>query len=160
MHHEQLQIPIVVRHGSSDGTPLGTSGRSRLKVLNEPGDGSGYALVEGSHPVGEPRIRDHVHARHEESFVVLEGQYEVRLGEEIIVAVSGDYVFIPRGTPHTYRNAGPEPARLLNIMSPSDGVQLLRDLGSLAGTTVDGTALAEIHSRHGATLVSPLPQWA
>jgi len=159
MHHERKQTPLVVRHGSSDGTLLGTSGRGRLKVLNEPVDGSGYALIEGSHPVGEPRIRDHVHARHEESFVVLEGRYEVRVGEDIIVAVSGDYVFIPRGTPHTYRNVGPEPARLLNIMSPSDGVQLLSDLGSLAGTKVDDTLLAEIHSRHGATLVSPLPQW-
>ena len=159
MQQERKQAPIVVRHGSSDGAPLGTSGRARLKVLNEPVDGSGYALIEGSHPVGEPRIRDHVHARHEESFVVLEGRYEVRVGEDIIVAAPGDYVFIPRGTPHTYRNAGPEPARLLNIMSPSDGVQLLSDLGSLAGTKVDDTLLAEIHSRHGATLVSPLPQW-
>jgi quercetin dioxygenase-like cupin family protein len=159
MHPDPLQTPIVVRHGSSDGTPLGTSGRARLKVLNEPGGGSSYALIEGSHPVGEPRIRDHVHTRHEESFVVLEGQYEVRLGDEIILALRGDYVFIPRGTPHTYRNAGPEPARLLNILSPSDGMQLLSDLGSLTGTAVDEALLAEIHARHGASLVSPLPQW-
>lgn len=71
----------VVRHRSDDGTPLGSSGRARLKVLNQPGNDAGYALLEASHPPGEPRIRDHVHAHHEETFVVLEGQYEVRLGD-------------------------------------------------------------------------------
>jgi mannose-6-phosphate isomerase-like protein (cupin superfamily) len=159
MAHELKQTPILVRQGLSNGTPLGRAGRGRLKILNEPADGSGYAMVEGGHPVGQPRIRDHVHTRHEESFVVLEGRYEVRVGQDIIVAVSGDYVFIPRGTAHTYRNPGSKPARLLNIISPSDGVQLLSDLGSLAKTKVDETLLAEIHARHGAILVSPLPQW-
>lgn len=159
MQNESSQAPKVIRCGSSEGTPLGTSGRARLKVLNEPGDGTGYALIEGSHPSGEPRIRDHVHLRHEESFVVLEGQYQVRLGQDIVVADAGDYVFIPRGTPHTYRNAGTNDARLLNIMSPSDGVQLLAELGALAGMKVDEALLAEIHSRYDARLVAPLLEW-
>lgn len=141
--------PTVVRQGSSDGVPLGTSGRARLKILNQLGNDGGYALIEGSHPVGEPRIRDHLHMRHEETFVVLEGQYQVRLGQDIVVVSAGDYVFVPRGTPHTYRNTGPVPARVLNIISSPDGVQLLAELG----------ALAEIHSRHAASLAKPLSGW-
>lgn len=159
MEIDGKQQPMVVRHGSSEGTPLGTSGRARLKVLNEPVEGGGYALIEGSHPVGEPRIRDHVHLKHEETFVVLEGQYEVRLGQQIVVAAAGDYVVIPRGTPHTYRNPGPSPARVLNIISPADGLQLLTELGALAGTNIDETLLSEIHARHAASLVTPLPGW-
>ena len=151
--------PTIVRQGSAAGAPLGTSGRARLKILNQSGNDAGYALIEASHPVGEPRIRDHLHTRHEETFVVLEGQYEVRLGQTIVVVVAGDYVFVPRGTPHTYRNAGPAPARVLNIISPPDGVQLLTELGALAGTSIDETLLAEIHSRHAASLATPLPDW-
>ncbi|MGI8682480.1 MAG: cupin domain-containing protein, partial [Mycobacteriales bacterium] len=90
--------------------------RARLKLYNQPAGDPGYALVEGSHPAGEPRIRDHVHARHEETFLVLEGEYQVRLGGKVAVAGAGDYVFVPRGTPHSYRNVGPGPARVLNIM--------------------------------------------
>ncbi|MDQ6934469.1 MAG: cupin domain-containing protein [Actinomycetota bacterium] len=159
MDFDPTRHPIVITQGSPGGAPLGTSGRGRLKVLNQPGHDAGYALIEGRHPAGEPRIRDHVHGRHEETFVVLEGQYEVRLGEKVVQVMAGDYVFVPRGTPHTYRNMGPAPARVLNIISPPDGVQLLAELGALFGTTVDETLLAEIHARHATNLVPSLPGW-
>jgi len=151
--------PTIVRQGSLDGASLGTSGRARLRICNQPGNDGGYALIEARHPVGEPRIRDHLHNRHEETFVVLEGQYRVRLGQDIVVVAAGDYVFVPRGTPHTYHNAGPAPARVLTIISPPDGVQLLAELGALAGTSIDEALLAEIHSRHAASLATPLPDW-
>lgn len=152
--------PLVVRGGLAGGSPLGSSGRGRLKVLNQPDDTSGgYALVEGEHPIGEPRIRDHAHLEHEETFVVLQGRYKVRLGDQTVFADAGDYVFVPRGTPHTYRNDGPGPARLLNIISPADGVELLAELGRYAGTPLDEGLLVELHARHRAVLVESLAGW-
>jgi len=163
-HHLDVGIEVtrnavVVRRGTMDGMPLGSSGRARLKLYNQPEGDTGYALIEGSHPAGEPRIRDHVHARHEETFLVLEGEYKMRLGDEVVIASAGDYVFVPRGTPHSYRNVGPRPARMLNIMSPADGVELLVELGALAGKTVREEVLTEVHARHSAVLVNPLPSW-
>jgi mannose-6-phosphate isomerase-like protein (cupin superfamily) len=151
--------PTVIRQGPSEGAPIGTSGRGRLKIFNQTGHDGGYAIIEGSHPPGQRGPRDHLHSRHEETFVVLEGQYEVRLGEKIVRVAAGEYVFIPRGTPHTIRNPGPAPGRLLNIISPPDGVQLLAELGALSGTSADEALLAEIHARHAAVLVSPLRDW-
>lgn len=156
---EVMNTPTVVRQQAIGGTPLGSSGRARLKVYNPPEGGTGYALVEGSHPAGEPRIRDHVHTRHEETFLVLEGEYQLRLGDDVVLAGEGDYVFVPRGTVHTYRNLGPSPGRMLNIMSPADGVKLLVELGALAGGTVTDRVLTEVHARHSAVLVDPLPGW-
>jgi quercetin dioxygenase-like cupin family protein len=156
---EVTRNPVVVRRGTTDGTPLGSSGRARLKVYNQPQGDTGYALIEGSHPAGEPRIRDHVHARHEETFLVVEGEYQMRLGDEVVIAHAGDYVFVPRGTAHSYRNLGPGSARMLNIMSPADGVELLVELGALAGGTVEEGVLTEVHARHSAVLVDPLPGW-
>ncbi len=156
---EVTRNPVVVRRGTTDGMPLGSSGRARLKVYNQPAGDPGYALIEGSHPAGEPRIRDHVHARHEETFLVVEGEYQIRFGDEVVIAGAGDYVFVPRGTAHSYRNRGPDPARMLNIMSPADGVGLLVELGALAGGTVAEEVLTEIHARHSAHLVDPLPGW-
>lgn len=86
-------------------------------------------------------------------------EYRIRLGNEIVVASGGDYIFVPRGTPHTYRNVGPETARMLNIMSPADGVELLVELGALAGATVGEEVLTEVHARHFAVLVNPLTDW-
>ena len=81
----------------------------------------------------------------------------MRLGDEVIIARVGDYVFVPRGTAHTYCNLGPEPAKMVNIMSPADGVELLIELGALPGGAVDEDVLTPIHERHAAVLVDPLP---
>ncbi len=42
---------------------------------------------------------------------MLEGEFRVKLGDELIGAVPGAFVFIPRGTPHTWQNVGDTPAR-------------------------------------------------
>lgn len=151
--------PQVIRSGDQGGMPMGTSGRGRLKVFTTHPGGAGYALLEASHPAGLPRIADHIHLRHDETFVVLEGEYDVRLGDEILLARAGDYVFIPRGTTHTLRNATSTTARIMTVMGPADGAGLIAELGALAGAPIEPDLLAEIHARHGAVLVAPLPAW-
>jgi quercetin dioxygenase-like cupin family protein len=61
----------------------------------------------------------HVHASQDEVLYVLEGDVRFRLGEELHAAPVGTFVFIPPGTPHTFRNDGSEPARLLVLFTPS-----------------------------------------
>jgi len=48
---------------------------------------------------------------------VLEGTLRVRVGKEVVEAGAGAAVFVPRGTPHTYWNPGPDPARYLLVMT-------------------------------------------
>jgi mannose-6-phosphate isomerase-like protein (cupin superfamily) len=81
--------------------------------------GGGFALVE--HPIG-PRVLAaplHTHEREDEYTYVLEGEVGVQVGEEVRVARPGDLVFKPRGVPHAFWNAGDEPARALEIISPA-----------------------------------------
>jgi quercetin dioxygenase-like cupin family protein len=61
----------------------------------------------------------HRHSREEEGFYILEGQYEFRVGNQIIKAGPGDFLFAPRGIPHTYKNVGTTASRHLTIISPS-----------------------------------------
>lgn len=151
--------PVVMPAGSDSGLSLGSSGRGRLKVVNRwPGE-TGYTLIEASHPVDGPIIRDHVHHRHDETFVVLDGHYRVRIGADVVEAGPGDTIYLPRGTPHTYVNRGPGPARILNIISPADGVELLADLGALSGATVSEAEMTHLMARHHTVPVAPLPGW-
>ena len=53
----------------------------------------------------------HVHPEQDEFIYVLDGTFTVRLEEELIDAEPGSFIFIPRGTPHTWKNAGLVPAR-------------------------------------------------
>ena len=151
--------PVVIRAGDVFGRSLGSSGRGRLKILSQRPAETGYALIEASHPIGQPVIRDHVHATHDETFVVVDGQYQIRLGDDIVEAVSGDCVYVPRGIPHTYTNRGPEPARILSIISPADGVELLAELGALTGAELREEDLAKLLARHHTVLVEPLRAW-
>lgn len=89
-----------------------------------------FAVVE--HPV-EPRVivEPHVHEREDELSYVLEGTIWARVGEEEIEATVGSYVWKPRGVLHTFWNPGPEPARILEIISPAGFERFFVELGAL-----------------------------
>src|SRR5947208_438751 len=47
------------------------------------------------------------------------GRAGAQLGEEVVYAEPGDVIFKPRGQWHSFWNAGDEPARILEIISPA-----------------------------------------
>jgi mannose-6-phosphate isomerase-like protein (cupin superfamily) len=61
---------------------------------------------------GDYVVRSHVHAKQEESFVVLEGRWGWKRGRETGVAEAGETVAIPPGVPHHQWNAGDVPVRV------------------------------------------------
>ena len=48
---------------------------------------------------------------------MLEGRLCVKMGDEGVELRAGSGVLVPRGTPHTYRNPGPERVRYLLVMT-------------------------------------------
>lgn len=151
--------PFVARSADQSGMPFGTSGRGRLRIYTQWPDETGVALVDGAHETGQPRIRDHIHSRHDETFVVMDGTYRVRMNDEIFTVHAGEVVFVPRGTAHTFRNVGHGSSRMLNVISPANGAELLRELAEKMPAGLSEAELIEIHDRHGAILVDPLPAW-
>jgi quercetin dioxygenase-like cupin family protein len=45
----------------------------------------------------------HIHEREDEIFHLLEGEFTFRMGDDLHRKRPGDVVFIPKGTPHTFR---------------------------------------------------------
>lgn len=79
--------------------------------------GNQFSIVE--HPIEPGRlIPPHVHSREDEFSYVLQGRVGARVGDEEATAGPGSYILKPRGILHTFWNAGPEPARILEIISP------------------------------------------
>jgi hypothetical protein len=72
-------------------------------------------------PTDPPRLiaPRHLHHHDDEAWYVLEGILRVQSGENEIEARAGSAVLVPRGTPHTYWNAGPGRLRYLLIMTPN-----------------------------------------
>ncbi|MDO6966011.1 cupin domain-containing protein [Rhizobium alvei] len=56
----------------------------------------------------------------QEAFLVLEGQYEITIGDTVRKCVPGDFVHVPPGEMHTFRNIASTPSRMLLINFPGD----------------------------------------
>jgi len=95
----------------------------------------------------------HRHTREDEYSYVLEGRVGALLGDEVLIASPGDLVFKPRNQWHTFWNAGDEPARILEIISPAGFERFFGELVELGGVIkAPPQILAEICARYGLDL--------
>ena len=95
--------------------------------------GGGFSLVEHPMPPRALAAPLHRHNREDEYSYVLEGKVGALLGEEVVIGGPGDLIFKPRGQWHTFWNAGDEPARLLEIISPAGFERFFEELVDLGG---------------------------
>jgi mannose-6-phosphate isomerase-like protein (cupin superfamily) len=114
--------------------------------------------------VTEPPNMDgplHVHHREDEGFWILEGSASFEVGDTVIKARAGDYVFGPRDIPHRY-STGNEGCRLLFIMTPGGFEDLViamskpaesRTLPPPSDEEPDWGRIAAIAQAHGAELL-------
>lgn len=112
--------------------------------------GGAFSLVEHPLPpraLGSPL---HTHRNEDEYSFILEGRVGLQLGEEVLVAGPGDLVFKPRGVVHAFWNAGDEPARLLEIISPAGFENYFRELAPLLlDREVNHDAIMGVAARYG-----------
>jgi quercetin dioxygenase-like cupin family protein len=115
-----------------------TNGGKLVNVLGIPiyirvhgRDTNGTLSVVESHdsPAGGPP--PHIHHREDETFQILEGEYEFMVGNQTILAKAGDSLFAPRGVPHTYRLAGKSSGKLMCIITPAGFEKFFEEIGAL-----------------------------
>ena len=100
-------------------------GRRSLWVLGElltykvasQNTGGAYSLFEvATQPGGGPP--PHVQHREDESFYVLEGQFELLSGKETLRLGAGSLLYVPKGTLHSHKNVGEGVGRMLVTQTP------------------------------------------
>ena len=145
---ETRTAPKIV--GPQDGKLgfLGSIG-ARFMIDGDETD-QGFSLVE--HPMSPRALAAplHLHTREDEYSFVLEGTMGALLGDDVVEAGPGDLVFKPRNQWHTFWNAGDEPARLLEIISPAGFEQFFRELDAMGGAIkADPEALEALNEKYG-----------
>ncbi len=95
--------------------------------------GDRFSVVE--HPMSPRALAAplHRHQNEDEYSFVLEGRMGALLGDEHLEAGPGDLVFKPRGQWHTFWNAGDEPCRILEIISPAGFERFFGEIVDLGG---------------------------
>lgn len=105
--------------------------------------GGGFSLVE--HPVPPRSLCAplHRHVGVDEYSFVLEGRMGALLGDEVIYAEAGELAFKPRDQWHTFWNAGDEPCRILEVISPGGFEHFFREFDeSIKDGSFDPEALS------------------
>ncbi len=114
--------------------------------------GGGFSLVE--HPIPPRALAAplHRHSREDEYSFVLEGRLGALLGDEVVYGKPGDLIFKPRSQWHTFWNAGDEPARILEMISPAGFERYFEQMVDVLEASVgapDPSELGAIAEQHG-----------
>jgi len=76
-------------------------------------------LVEHDLPAKRLGAPVHTHANEDEYSYIVSGRLTAQIGDDVVEAGPGEVVVKPRGIPHAMWNAGDEPVRFLEVISPA-----------------------------------------
>ncbi len=143
-------------HISADGgTKLNVLGIPMVIRIHGRDTGGTVSAVE-SHDVTGGGPPPHIHHREDETFQVLEGDYEWTVGAKTFVAKKGATIFAPRGVPHTYRYLGQTSGRLMCIITPAGFEGFVEEIGALSPQRQqDIPRVLDIAKKYGLEILPP-----
>jgi quercetin dioxygenase-like cupin family protein len=97
-------------HANADDLPGNDVSRTFEGGAHGPSSVSFF--IVHNHPGQGPKLHHHPY---DETFIILEGNVKVQVGEETIDGGPGDIVIGPPNIPHGFTNLGPGRARLVCI---------------------------------------------
>ena len=108
------ELLLAPGEGLSVENPVG--GILTFKITSDESDGALTAIETFVVRQEGPPL--HVHDQ-DEVIYTLAGSLRIKLGDSLRGAPPGSFVFIPRGTPHTWQNVGAEPLRFFATIMPA-----------------------------------------
>jgi mannose-6-phosphate isomerase-like protein (cupin superfamily) len=126
-------------------------GASTMRLLLHETRNADVAFYEYESEPGVVGPPQHVHYGHDETFYVVAGEYEFRIGNEVTTMPPGAFLLVPRGTPHTFRNAGEGMGRIVGTFNPPQFAQYFRELAAIieeTGGAPDRERWAALYARY------------
>src|SRR5919199_5796962 len=90
-------------------------------ALGEDTGGAFTLLEEATSP--QTGALPHVHHEEDQAFYVLEGEHEFVCGDQSFITKAGSFVYVARGTVHSFTNVGETPGRILVLSTPAGGTE-------------------------------------
>lgn len=140
--------PTIVQTGG--GKVVDAFGSEIRFALTAEHTGGALTLGFATVPRGEGPP-PHLHHNEDELFIIVEGRYQFLIGGEWTEAGPGAVVYVPRGSVHTFRNAGEGTARHWVLTTPSGFEQFYakcEDVFAASGAP-DMSRILEISAAHG-----------
>jgi mannose-6-phosphate isomerase-like protein (cupin superfamily) len=142
--------------GRGEGTRVFVLGAEiTIKIASADTDGA-FTVFEGETPPrhGPPL---HRHADQDEWWYILDGEFRFEIDGQELMARTGDTVFAPRGSVHTFQNIGSAPGRTLTTTVPGGIDVFFQELEQAAprGAAPDPARMMPIFVRHRQELMGP-----
>lgn len=100
----------------------------------------------------------HVHHRQDEWFFVIEGEFLVKVGEDMFHLKAGDSAFAPRQVPHTFAKISDDEAHMLVLLQPAGSIEIFFKAMSKLGPSIPKgheQTLRSLFHTHGMELLGP-----
>jgi quercetin dioxygenase-like cupin family protein len=127
-------------------------GQVDVLISNEMTAGSSATFVDITPPGGGPP--PHLHKNEDETFHILEGEYEFLVEGAWVKGVAGDTFHTNRGNLHTFRNSGQTTGRLMIFVVPGAFQNFLEEISPLTIPN-DIPTLIDIATRYGVSFPPP-----
>ncbi len=137
---------------AADQAPLRVAGEHVTRMLSLEDTNGAYELfvVDGLEDLGPP-----VHAHPwDEVFVVLAGELEIQAGDTRRIAVPGDVVSVPAGTPHAFRTLTAS-SRFIALASTDGAGRFFSDYDAELADDSPIERIAEVATAHEMTMYGP-----
>jgi mannose-6-phosphate isomerase-like protein (cupin superfamily) len=144
---EASEGPRLIGPADGKAVDLGSVGVRFMAWTEE--TGGGFSLIE--HPI-PPRTLvapRHRHSNEDEYSYVIEGRMGALLGDDVVYANVGDFVFKPRQQWHTFWNPDDAPCRILEIISPGGFEHFFDELGELREQGAGPEKLPALGEKYG-----------
>lgn len=130
-----------------EGRTLDVLGEEVLcKVVGEETDGAWSLFEVTVSPECGPPL--HRHGDFDEAYYMLDGELEIRVGDETVAARPGHFVRIPKGAAHTYKNRSSSPARFLAWACPAGVEHFFEALHREVTMPPDPARILAVAARH------------
>jgi len=143
--------PILSDAGT--GRTFAMLGTTMRLIAPAAATGGQYTMLEQVTPPGWGPPR-HIHSREDEIIYILEGTYDLHVGDERRTVSAGASAVLPRNVPHGFRNAGPTPGRLLCVILPGGFEEYFLAVAK-SSPPPSPAQLAELARPFGLTLLPP-----
>lgn len=140
-------------HDAATGPTLTLRG-TQVRILSTAADAAGASTFEFRAAPGFD-TGSHLHAMIGEQFDVLDGQMELRAGDDVIVGGPVSFVTVPTGVPHGFANRTVAPARMLLICTPPGHERYFAELAAIRSRdgAPDPDETAALRGRYDTTQV-------
>jgi quercetin dioxygenase-like cupin family protein len=130
---------------------------TRVRVLSTAATSIGVSTFEFVASPGWD-TGSHLHSTIEEQFYVVQGEMELRAGNERIVGRPGTFVSVPPGVAHAFANRSSAPARMLLLCTPPGHERYFAELADILSRpgAPDPDEIGALRARFDTTQVSPL----